>query len=133
MKKPVTIWSEGTRIAGDLFVPDDLKEGEKRPAILLCHGWAGPKSHLSATYAPFFCEAGFICLTFDYRGWYESDARLVTMDKQPEPDGDGMITVRARPVVEVVDALEVHGPPSADDDERIVEIGKQLAIKIRQG
>lgn len=106
MKKPVTIWSEGTRIAGDLFIPNDLKEGEKRSAILLCHGWAGPKSHLSATYAPFFCEAGFVCLTFDYRGWYESDARLVTMDKQPEPDKDGMITVRARPVVEVVDALD---------------------------
>jgi len=35
--------------------------------------------------------------------------------------------------IEVVDALEVHGPPSADDEERIVEIGKQLASKIRQG
>jgi flavorubredoxin len=35
--------------------------------------------------------------------------------------------------IEVVDALEVHGPPSADDDQRIVEMGKQLAIKIRQG
>lgn len=106
MQKPVTIWSEGTRLAADLFIPDDLKEGERRPAILLCHGWAGPKSHLSATYAPFFCAAGFVCLTFDYRGWYESDARLVTMDKQPEPDEDGMITVRARPVLEVVDALD---------------------------
>ena len=35
--------------------------------------------------------------------------------------------------IEVVDALEVHGPPTADDEERIVEIGKQLASKIRQG
>lgn len=106
MKKTVALWSEGTRLAADLFVPDGLKEGERRPAILLCHGWAGPKSHLSSTYAPFFCDAGFVCLTFDYRGWYESDARLVTMDKQPEPDADGMMSVRARPVREVVDALD---------------------------
>lgn len=77
MKKEVTIWREGTRMAGDLFVPDDLHEGEKRPAILLCHGWAGPKSHLGATYAPYFCKGGFVCLTFDYRGWFESDARAV--------------------------------------------------------
>jgi dipeptidyl aminopeptidase/acylaminoacyl peptidase len=106
VKKEITIWSEGTRLAADLFVPDDLTEGQKRPAILLCHGWGGPKSHLSATYAPFFCEAGFVCLTFDYRGWFESDARLTTPDKQPAVDEDGFMTVRAKPVRDVVDPLD---------------------------
>lgn len=106
MKHTKTIWSEGTRMAADLFVPDDLKAGERRPAILLCHGWAGARSHLSTAYAPAFCDAGFVCLTFDYRGWYDSDARLVTMDKQPEPDADGYVTVRAKPVREVVDPLD---------------------------
>ncbi len=106
MKKEVIIWSEGTRMAGDLFLPDDLREGEKRAAILLCHGWAGPKSHLSSTYAPFFCKGGFVCLTFDYRGWYESDARIVTPEKQPPVDDDGFITVRGKPVREVVDPLD---------------------------
>lgn len=106
MKKEITIWSEGTRMAADLFVPDDLKDGERRATVLLCHGWAGPKAHLSRTYAPFFCEAGFVCLTFDYRGWHESDSRLVTMDKQPEVDADGYMTVRAKPVREVVDPLD---------------------------
>jgi dienelactone hydrolase len=106
MQKAVTIWSEGTRMAADLFVPDDLEAGERRAAILLCHGWAGPKAHLSRTYAPFFCKAGFVCLTFDYRGWYESDARLVTMDPQGAPDAEGYVTVRAKPVRDVVDPLD---------------------------
>jgi uncharacterized protein len=106
MKQTVTIWSEGTRMSADLFVPDDLKSGERRPAILLCHGWAGSKAHLSRAYAPVFCEAGFVCLTFDYRGWFDSDARLVTMDAQPPVDDDGYITVRAKPVREVVDPLD---------------------------
>lgn len=106
MKNAITIWSEGTRMAADLFVPDDIQAGEKRPAILLCHGWGGPKSHLSATYAPYFCDGGFVCLTFDYRGWFESDARLVTMDKQPEPDAEGYVEVRGKPVREVVDPLD---------------------------
>lgn len=106
MKKTITIWSEGTRMAADLFVPDDLERGERRPAILLCHGWGGPKSHLSSTYAPYFCEGGFVCVTFDYRGWFESDARLVTMEKQPEPDAEGYINVRGKPVREVVDPLD---------------------------
>ncbi|MFV2090517.1 MAG: alpha/beta hydrolase [Pseudomonadales bacterium] len=106
MKEQLTIWSEGTRLAADLFVPDDLTEAERRPAILLCHGWGGPKSHLSSTYAPYFSQAGFICLTFDYRGWFDSDARLVTMDEQPDPDPEGYVTVRAKPVREIVDPLD---------------------------
>lgn len=106
MQRQITIFSEGTRLAADLFVPDDAGDGERRPAILLCHGWAGPKAHLSATYAPFFCKAGFVCLTFDYRGWYESDSRLVTMEPQGEPDAEGYLTVRAKPVREVVDPLD---------------------------
>lgn len=105
MKKEITIWSEGTRLAADLFIPDDLTDG-KRPAILLCHGWGGPKSHLSSTYAPHFCNAGFVCVTFDYRGWFESDSRLVTMDKQPEPDAEGYVTVKTKPVREVVDPFD---------------------------
>lgn len=95
-------------MAADLFVPDDRKPGQRLPAILLCHGWAGPKAHLSRTYAPYFCAAGFVCLTFDYRGWYESDARLVTMGEQPKADADGYLTVRAKPVREVVDPLDQH-------------------------
>jgi len=95
-------------MAANLFVPDDLKPGQRLPAILLCHGWAGPKAHLSRTCAPYFCAAGFVCLTFDYRGWYDSDARLVTMDKQPQVDSGGYLTVRAKPVREVVDPLDQH-------------------------
>jgi len=34
--------------------------------------------------------------------------------------------------IEVVGALEINGPPSADDFEKIVEIGKQLVDKIKQ-
>ena len=33
--------------------------------------------------------------------------------------------------IELVGALEVNGPPSTDDHERIVEIGKQLSNKIK--
>lgn len=106
MKNEVTIWSEGTRMAGDLFIPDDLRSGEKRPGILLCHGWGGPKSHLSSTYAPWFCNAGFVCLTFDYRGWFESDARIATFDKQGSPDKQGLLVVRGRPIREIVDPLD---------------------------
>lgn len=105
-QKDITVWSEGTRLSGNLFVPGDIKEDERRPAILLCHGWGGPKEHLNNTYAPFFAEAGFIAMTFDYRGWFTSDARLVSEDEQGEPDEDGYLNVKVKPVREIVDPFD---------------------------
>lgn len=101
--KPITIWSEGTRLAGDLFVPD----GGRRPgpAIVCCHGWGGLKEHLNATYAPYFARRGFAVLTFDYRGWGESDGKLVRLGDGPNP-GAGETTIRALAVREVVDPLD---------------------------
>ena len=101
--KAVTIWSDGTRLAGNLFWPKDAKEGDKLPAIVLCHGWGGVKDHLNRTYAPRFAAGGFVVLTFDYRGWGESDSRLVVKGEMPKPDADGNVTVTAQAIREVVD------------------------------
>ena len=106
MKKDITVWSEGTQLSANLFIPDNAKEDEPLPALLLCHGWGGPKEHLNNTYAPNFAEAGFICMTFDYRGWFTSDARLVADEQQPEPDEDGYISIRVKPVRDVVDPFD---------------------------
>ncbi len=39
-KRAVTIWSDGTRMAGDLYLPKNRQESEKLPAIVLCAGTA---------------------------------------------------------------------------------------------
>jgi len=44
MHKPVTFFSEGVRLAGDLYLPDDLASGEKRAGIVLCHGYTGVRN-----------------------------------------------------------------------------------------
>lgn len=128
MRRPITIWSEGTKMAGDLFIPDDIRPGEKRPAILLCHGWGGLKEHLSSTYAPWWAKsAGFIVLSFDYRGWGQSDAKLVPVGEVPKASSDGEVTIRARAVREVVDPFDqlrditacldfLEGEPQVDTD-----------------
>jgi dipeptidyl aminopeptidase/acylaminoacyl peptidase len=94
----VTIWSDGTRLAGDLYVPQDLKENEKRAAILFCAGTAGTKKGNGALYAARFVKDGFVVLTFDYRGWGESDSKLMMTEPMPAPDADGTVTVKVRAV-----------------------------------
>ncbi len=127
MHQAVTIWSEGTQLAGDLWMPDGLAAADKLPAILLCHGWGGLKEHLNQTYAPWFSKAGFIVMTFDYRGWGASAAKLVPIGNIPQPDSNGEVSIRARAVREVVDPFDqirdiancldfLEGEPQVDAD-----------------
>jgi len=103
-RKLVTIWSEGSRLAAVLLTP--AAAPAPRPAILLCHGWGGLKEHLISSYATPFAEAGFVCLAFDYRGWGESDGRLICApDTSPLAEA-GAVTVFAHVIREVVDPLD---------------------------
>jgi uncharacterized protein len=73
MPKPVTFYSEGVRLAGDLFLPADLKPGERRAGIVLCHGYTGVRSIYLPDNARVLAESGYVVLTFDYKGWGDSD------------------------------------------------------------
>jgi len=87
--RPVTIWSEGIPLAGDLWLPAPLAERDAVPGMLLVHGWGGIKSHLNAADAPQFAALGYVVLTFDYRGWGESPGMLVRKSAGkgvPRPD-----------------------------------------------
>ena len=99
----IDIWSDGTRLSGNLFRPTGTEEGEKLPAVILCHGWGGTKAHLNLTTAPRIADAGYIVLTFDYRGWGESDSRLVLREPMPKLGDDRMATVKVEAIREVVD------------------------------
>jgi len=96
--RSVTIWSDGTRMAGDLYVPTDLKEGEKRAAIVFCAGTGGTKKNNGALYGARFAKEGFVVLAFDYRGWGESDCKLMLTEPLPKPDEKGEVTVKAKPI-----------------------------------
>jgi dienelactone hydrolase len=101
-EQPVTVWSEGSRLSALLIRP---VVGGVLPAILLCHGWGGLKEHL-AKYARDFARAGFVCLVFDYRGWGESDGRIVSAADTPMLTTQGEQTLTACIVREIVDPLD---------------------------
>ncbi len=72
MQKPVTFYSEGFKLVGDIYAPDDLRPGEKRAGIVLCHGYTGVKDLYLPDNARTLNEAGYMVMTFDYKGWGES-------------------------------------------------------------
>lgn len=70
MIEEVQFESDGARVSGLLYAPD--KES-RAPAILLCHGFAGVKELLLPAFAERFCGEGYVVLTFDYRGFGQSE------------------------------------------------------------
>jgi uncharacterized protein len=97
-KRAVTIFSDGTRMAGDLYLPKALKPGTKLPAIVLCAGTGGTKGGTQARLAPRFVEKGYIVLAFDYRGWGQSESQLMAMEPQPKPDEKSEMTIKVKAI-----------------------------------
>ena len=52
--RTVTLYSEGVKLEGDLFLPDGMKPGERRPGIVLCHGFSGIRAGILPDYAKAF-------------------------------------------------------------------------------
>jgi hypothetical protein len=104
VKKPISFYSEGLKLVGDLYCPDDLKPGERRAGIVLCHGYTGVKDLYLPDNARVLNHAGYVVLTFDYKGWGDSEgtrsrlapysrvadvqAALSFLGAQPEVDAD---------------------------------------------
>lgn len=98
VKRPVAIYSDGIKMAGDLYLPAGLKDGERRAAIVFCAGTGGTKAGNGAQYAKRFASEGYVVLAFDYRGWGESDGKLLPVEPLPKPDAKGEVTARVRVV-----------------------------------
>lgn len=95
----VTIWSDGTKMAGDVYRPKNLNPDDKLPVIVFVHGTGGVKKMAwSIKIATAFAENGYIFLNFDYRGWGESDSKLLLLEPMPEPNDKGEVTVKARAI-----------------------------------
>ena len=124
----VNIMSEGVRMYGEIFSLKTLA-GKKLPTIIQAHGWGGTAAGFRRDSID-LANAGYLVLSFDYRGWGESDARLILAGPSPVKPVSGQSQKFSAEVVEVrevVDPLEfvadwfnaIHwamGEPMVDKD-----------------
>ncbi len=81
LSRPVTFYSEGLRLDGDLLSPE---RAGRRPAIVALSGYQGLKGIHPARFARALVPAGYVCLAFDYRGFGASEGprgRLVPQEQ----------------------------------------------------
>jgi dienelactone hydrolase len=97
------ILSEGTRMAAEVFAPK-TPTSDKLPTIVMSHGWGGTAKMLRPD-AIAFARAGYLVIAFDYRGWGNSDSRLILAGGKPAKT-DGKLTAEVKEVREVVDPID---------------------------
>ncbi len=101
--RTATIHSEGTRLAAEVFAASE-NDGKKLPCILMAHGWGGTVRGLRRD-AVEFAKVGYLAVAFDYRGWGNSDPRVILA--APAPEGAaGRFEAEVIAVREVVDPVE---------------------------
>ncbi len=124
--RKATIISEGTPMAAEVYAPKN-PASDKLPTIVMAHGWGGVAAHLRPD-AVAFARAGYLVVTFDYRGWGASESRLIPVSPASAKDDDGTFTAEVKEVREVVDPIDqttdlanavswVYGEPQCDPEK----------------
>ena len=124
--RTATVVSEGTRMAAEIFSPKAAGD-KKLPTIVMAHGWGGTAAQLRAD-AVKFAQAGYLVVTFDYRGWGASDSRVILTSPAPAGRTGGKFTAEVLEVREVVDPIDqttdlanavswVYGEPQCDREK----------------
>ena len=74
MEERVQWKSAGLRICGIVEYPEHMDKGERRPAIMVLHGFGSNKdAATSKTVSRIFTSLGYVALRFDMRGCGESE------------------------------------------------------------
>lgn len=60
------------KVGANLFLPGDMKPGERRPAIIVGHPMGAVKEQSANLYATKLAEAGFVTLSIDLSFWGDS-------------------------------------------------------------
>ena len=105
--RSASIVSEGVRLHAELFSLKSLA-GKPLPTIIQAHGWGGTAAGFRRDSID-FANAGYLVINFDYRGWGESDARLILTKPSPVKPISGQNQKFSAEVIEqreYVDPLE---------------------------
>ncbi len=65
--------SYGMKVAGNLFIPKSIKQGERLPAIVVGHPMGAVKEQSATLYAQKLADQGFVTLAIDLSFWGHSE------------------------------------------------------------
>jgi hypothetical protein len=73
LSEAITFLSDGLRLSGAVHVPDDCRTGERRPAVIMMHGFGANKNGGPEWLCRQLASWGYVALRFDFRGCGDSE------------------------------------------------------------
>lgn len=101
--RTANVMSEGVRLTAELFSLKSLA-GKPLPTVIMAHGWGGTAANFRRD-AIDLANAGYMVITFDYRGWGQSDGRIV-LTSPPEKKDGRRFTAQVEELREYIDPIE---------------------------
>jgi dienelactone hydrolase len=101
--RTANVMSEGVRLNAELFSLKSLA-GKPLPTVIMAHGWGGTAANFRRD-AIDLANAGYMVITFDYRGWGQSDGRIV-LTSPPEKKDGRRFTAAVEELREYIDPIE---------------------------
>jgi pimeloyl-ACP methyl ester carboxylesterase len=94
--------SSGYKLKAVLYLPDDYKEGEKRPCVIPNSGYMGLNRIYPALFARALTARGYVAFGFDYRGFLDNDgpAGVCKLEEQAEDIRNASVYARTLPEVD---------------------------------
>lgn len=101
-ERKMHFYSEGFKLDGTVYLPDDYKEGEKRPCIIANSGYTGLNKIYPALFARNLVKKGYVCIGFDYRGFEDSEGTpgYVNLEDQVTDIENAVTFARLQPEVD---------------------------------
>src|SRR5262249_6350177 len=101
--RTANIISEGVRLQAELFSLKTLA-GKQLPTVIMAHGLGAPVDNFRRD-AIDRAGAGSLVITFDYRGWGQSDGRVI-LAAQPDKKDGRRFNAQVLELREYVDPIE---------------------------
>ena len=82
--EPVSFPSDGLKLAGVVHRPDGLRSGERRPAVIMMHGFGGTKAIGPEWVCRQCADWGYVALRFEFRGCGDSEGergRIIPLEE----------------------------------------------------
>lgn len=102
MAEEVKFTVEGVDVCADLYLPPNRKPGERRPALVVGHGFSAVREVL-APQGEYFSQAGYVVLAIDYRSFGRSGGIVrgeLFPERQMEDFSAGISYLQTRDEVE---------------------------------
>jgi len=104
MEEKATFYSDGIQLVGTIWIPDDYRKGKKWPGVVSVHGITADYrlAGIQAGQARHLNEAGYVVLSFNFRGFGESggERKAVTMMEEVADVRNAITYLQQRPEID---------------------------------